>query len=65
MRQDLDRFLTILTTNAPCFSAAGYFPINRTTIFSIFGTVATFLIVMLTLDPAQPDCIVKTNLTET
>ncbi|KAJ3620175.1 hypothetical protein MTP99_004156 [Tenebrio molitor] len=65
MRQDLDRLLTILTTSVPHFTAARFFSINKSTIFSIFGTVTSFLIIMLTLDPTQPNCIVKTNLTET
>ncbi|KAH0820891.1 hypothetical protein GEV33_001900 [Tenebrio molitor] len=65
MRQDLDRLLTILTTSVPHFTAARFFSINKSTIFGIFGTVTSFLIIMLTLDPTQPNCIVKTNLTET
>jgi gustatory receptor len=63
--EDLDRFFNILTTNLPNFSAARFFSINRSTILSMCGTVTSFLIVLLTFNPTQNNCIVKTNISET
>jgi hypothetical protein len=63
-REGLDRFFNTLTTSLPDFSAARFFSIGRSTILSIFGTVTSFLVVLVTFDPDQPGCVVKTNISE-
>ena len=50
-REEMERFGDILTKNLPQFSAARFFVLGRSTILSIFGTVATFFIILVTFVP--------------
>lgn len=46
--QEVNEFIAYsLLNNFPEFSAAGFLTIRRSTIFSILGTVTTFLIIMV------------------
>ena len=53
IREEIDRFGHILATNLPQFSAARFIFLGRSTILSIFGTVATFFIVLVTFEPKE------------
>ena len=58
MREEVDRFGNILATNLPQFSGARFIFIGRSTLLGIFGTVATFFIVITTFEPkARPNII--------
>ena len=51
VREEMDRFGDMLAKNLPRFSAARFFVLGRSTILGIFGTVATFFIVLVTFEP--------------
>ncbi|KAJ3652318.1 hypothetical protein Zmor_018296 [Zophobas morio] len=51
IREEVDRFGHILATNLPQFSAARFIVLGRTTLLGIFGTVASFFIVITTFEP--------------
>ncbi|KAJ3652296.1 hypothetical protein Zmor_018274 [Zophobas morio] len=57
IREKADRFGDILARNLPQFSAARFFALGRSTILSIFGTVATFFIVLVTFAPNWSELI--------
>ncbi|KAJ3652325.1 hypothetical protein Zmor_018302 [Zophobas morio] len=61
IREEIDRFGHILATNLPQFSAARFIFLARSTILSIFGTVATFFIVLVTFEPKESSIIEATG----
>ena len=49
-RVEVNEFIDFVIRNFPKFSAAGFFDIDRSTIFKLLGTVTTLLIVMVQFD---------------
>ncbi|XP_063919322.1 gustatory receptor 68a-like [Zophobas morio] len=46
-------FINVVKENFPNFSAANFFDVNRKTVFQIFNTIVTFLVVMLQFEYSQ------------
>ncbi|KAJ8947993.1 hypothetical protein NQ314_008509 [Rhamnusium bicolor] len=46
-RQELRNLINQVKINIPKFTAAGFFEIGRTTLFSFFGATTTYLIVII------------------
>lgn len=46
-REELMKLANIAEARLPTFTAAGYFEINKSVLMNIFGTVATYIIVLI------------------
>lgn len=46
-RKEISEFINCVFDNYPQFTAAGFFSINKTTIFHMMGTVTTFFIIII------------------
>jgi gustatory receptor len=46
-KQEFETFTDFIECNRPEFTAAGFFPINRSTLFQILDASITFILVML------------------
>ncbi|KAJ3647511.1 hypothetical protein Zmor_019385 [Zophobas morio] len=51
--EDLRKFIDALKNNLPCFTAARFFVIDRSTVFGIFDAVVSFLIVMIQFEMSR------------
>ncbi|KAJ3652323.1 hypothetical protein Zmor_018301 [Zophobas morio] len=60
IREEVDRLGHILVTHLPQFSAARFIFLGRSTLMGIFGTVATFFIVITTFEPKARTSILET-----
>ncbi|XP_044261368.1 gustatory receptor 68a-like [Tribolium madens] len=46
-RKEISEFINVVLHNSPQFTAAGFFSINKTTVFHMMGTVTTFFIIII------------------
>ncbi|EFA05780.1 gustatory receptor [Tribolium castaneum] len=46
-KKEIYEFINVVLNNSPQFTAAGFFSINKTTIFHMMGTVTTFFIIII------------------
>lgn len=51
--EEIRILISVINDNFPSFSAARFFLINRNTVFQIFNTLITFLIVMIQFESGK------------